>query len=74
MKRVSREFKIAVKLAGAPAWKIAYQASVNPNVLSKIMSGALRVKPYDRRVLAVGQILGLKPEECFEDLVNEVGS
>ncbi len=66
---VSEKFRIAVKLADRPAWKIAYQADVHPNVLSKIMSGAVRVKVGDRRVLRIGEILGLRPDECFE--VNE---
>ena len=65
---ISRDFKIAVKLAEIPAWKIATQAGINPNVLSKIMTGALRVKPGDQRVLRVGKFLGLKPEECFETI------
>jgi hypothetical protein len=68
---ISRKFKIAVKLSDIPAWKIAYKAGINPNVLSKIMSGAFRVKPGDIRVINVGQVIGLGAEECFE--ANEKG-
>ena len=64
---VSREFKIAVKLSEVPAWKIAYQAGINPNVLSKIMTGAIRVKPGDTRVIAVARVLEIPPEECFQE-------
>jgi hypothetical protein len=63
---ISKNFKIAVKLADIPAWKIAIQAGINPNVLSKIMSGALRVKKGDQRVLKVAQVLELDPKDCFE--------
>jgi hypothetical protein len=63
---VSKDFKVAVKLAEVPAWKIAFRAGINPNVLSKIMSGALRVKQGDEKVLRVAAILGLSPERCFE--------
>ena len=63
---ISKKFKIAVKLADIPAWKIAHQAGINPNVLSKIMSGALRVKQGDQRVLRVAELLGLDPKDCFE--------
>ena len=63
---ISRKFKIAIKISDIPAWKIAYKAGVNPNVLSKIMSGALRVKPGDMRVINVGKLIGLDAEECFE--------
>jgi hypothetical protein len=63
---ISTKFRIAVKMANIPAWKIAFQAEVNPNVLSKIMSGALRVKAGDLRVLRVAQVLGIDPTDCFE--------
>lgn len=63
---VSQKFKAAVKLADRPAWKIAYEAEVHPNVLSKIMSGAVRVKDGDVRVVRIGAIFGLSAGECFE--------
>ena len=63
---ISKAFKIAVKFANIPAWKIAYKAGVHPNVLSKIMTGVVRVKPGDARVLRVARILELEPEDCFE--------
>ena len=74
MDKVSREFKAAVKLAEIPAWKIAYRAGVNPNVLSKIMSGALRVRVGDRRVLKVAEVLGLDPDDCFENSGREAAT
>lgn len=65
---VSRKFIIAVKMSERPAWKIAYAAGIHPNVLSKIMSGAVRIQPDDARVIRVGEILGLSADECFEDV------
>jgi len=67
---ISTKFRICIKLADIPAWKIAYKAGISPNVLSKIMTGALRVKPGDQRVIKVATVLGLKPEECFEEVIN----
>lgn len=67
---ISRDFRVAVKLADIPAWKIAYRAGINPTVLSKIMSGALRVKDNDPRVLKIGAVVGLKPKECFAEVIN----
>lgn len=64
---ISRNFKIAIKLSPVPAWKIAHAAGISANVLSKIMSGALRVREGDSRVLKVAEILGLTPDECFEE-------
>lgn len=63
---VSRKFIIEVKLSTKPAWQIAYAADLHPNVLSKIMSGAVRTKPGDPRVVRVGKILGLSEEDCFD--------
>ena len=65
---VSKQFKIAVKMAETPAWRIAFQAGVHPNVLSKIMSGAVRVKEGDERVIRVGKLLGLSERECFDEV------
>ena len=64
---VSNQFKIAVKMAETPAWRIAFQAGVHPNVLSKIMSGAVVVKYGDECVIRVGKILNLSAEDCFEE-------
>lgn len=68
---VSKSFKIAVKMADVPSWKIAVKAMVHPNVLSKIMSGAVPIRKDDPRVLRVAKVLGLSETECFE--VSEGG-
>ena len=64
---VSRRFIEAVKLADAPAYQIAHEADLHPATLSKLMSGQERVKPDDARVIAVGRVLGLSPEECLAE-------
>ena len=63
---VSRKFVEAVKLADQRAYVIAQKAGLNPSTLSKILNGIDQVKPGDLRVLRVGEILGLQPEQCFE--------
>ncbi|OEU62874.1 MAG: hypothetical protein BBJ57_03485 [Desulfobacterales bacterium PC51MH44] len=63
---VSQKLKIAIKLADEPSYKIAHKAGINPSTLSKIVCGIVKVKPGDSRVLRVGEVLGIKPEECFE--------
>ena len=62
---LSYKFIAAIKLGPVPAYKIAQRAGVNPSTLSKIICGITRVGPQDHRVLKVGEILGLTPEECF---------
>ncbi len=64
--RISREFRVAVKLADRPAWRIAREAGIHPAQLSKLMSGAIIPRHNDPRVLAVARVLGFAPKECFE--------
>ena len=63
---VSNAFKIAIKLSEEPAYKIAQEAGVDPNFLSKVLRGIIQVKSGDERVVRIGRILGLKEAECFE--------
>ncbi len=68
---ISKKFKASIKLSEIPAWKIAQIAGVSQSVLSKIMIGAIQVKPGDRRVKSVAEVIGLDEKECFE--ANEKG-
>jgi hypothetical protein len=63
---ISKKFRASIKLSETPAWKIAQQAGVSPSVLSKIMIGAIQVKPGDHRVKSVAEVIGLDEKECFE--------
>ena len=62
---VSKEFLIRLKLHEEPAYRIAQQAGVNPSTLSRLINGADSVRPWDSRIIAVGQVLGLSSDECF---------
>ena len=63
---LSRRFRDAVKLHGEPAYRLAVRADFHPTTLSKLLHGAVRVRPGDPRVIAVGRQLGLDADECFE--------
>lgn len=65
---VSHKFKAAVKLGDRPAYRRAQEAGINPTVLSQLMNGICRVQENDPRVIAVGRVLGLSPEECFQEV------
>ena len=65
--QISKRFIAAIKLGRTPAYEIAHRAALHPATLSKIISGAEHIKPNDHRVLAVAKVLGLKPDECFEN-------
>jgi hypothetical protein len=63
---VSNKLKAALKLGNEPSYKIAHKAGINPSTLSKLVCGIIKVQHGDSRVLKVGKVLGIKPEECFE--------
>ena len=63
---VNEKLKIAIKLGDKPAYKVAQEADLDPSTLSKLMCGIVRVKKGDPRVLAVGRVLGIPPEDCFQ--------
>jgi hypothetical protein len=63
---VSKNFIAAVKLNPKRDYKIAQEAGVHPCILSRIINGIDQVQPGDKRVLAVGKVLGLGEEELFE--------
>ena len=63
---VSQKFKNAVKLDPRRQYVIAWEAGINPVVLSQIITGYVRPKYGDRRVIKIGKLLGLDADECFE--------
>lgn len=67
MLSVSKKLKAAVKLSDVPSYEIAHQANLDPSTLSKLICGIAKIKPLDHRVIAVGQVLGIPPEECFQE-------
>ena len=70
--KISQAFIIRLKLHNDPAYKIAQMAGVNPTTLSKLIHGAEPIRQADERILRVGRILGLEPEEVFDskEVVN----
>jgi hypothetical protein len=64
---VSQKLKAAIKLGDAPAYKIAHRAGLDPSTLSKLICGIVKVKKGDKRVIKVGEVLGLSPKECFQE-------
>ncbi|MFC1515631.1 hypothetical protein ACFL7E_02605 [Thermodesulfobacteriota bacterium] len=64
---VSQKLKAAIKLGDEPAYRIAHKAGLDPSTLSKLICGIAKVKNNDQRVVAVGKVLGIPAEECFED-------
>lgn len=64
--KLSRRFIGRLKLSDTPQYKLAWRAGINPILLSHFVTGYRKVKPDDSRILKVGGLLGLTPDECFE--------
>jgi hypothetical protein len=56
----------ALKLGREPAYRVAIRAGLDPTVLSKMLHGAVRVRPDDPRVHRLADSLGLRPEDAIE--------
>jgi hypothetical protein len=66
---ISKEFLTRVKLSRLRSYQIAQLAGLHPSTLSKLVTGIEHPKNKDLRIIAVGRVLGLKPDECFEQVV-----
>ena len=64
--RPSRELVVALRLSERPQYSIARKAGIHPNLLSKLIHGIEIIRPNDDRLIAVGKVLGIPPEKCFE--------
>lgn len=74
MAKVSKKFIIRLKLDQLPAYQLAQKAGLNPNTLYKITSGIVPIQDKDPRVIAVGHLLNLQAEECFEEEPTQVAT
>ncbi|QQR80948.1 MAG: hypothetical protein IPJ69_02025 [Deltaproteobacteria bacterium] len=67
---VSQKFQQALKLSEKPAYKLAWSVGIHPNTLSKLTTGYLRVKHGDERLIKIGSLLGLSPNEVFDPPIS----
>jgi hypothetical protein len=62
---LSKRFLIALKLSSLREYRVAQLAGIHPSTLSQLLNGITPAKPNDPRIVAVGRVLGLTPDECF---------
>ncbi len=72
--QISAKFRIALKTSRVRMYRLAQQAGLHPSSLSKFVNGIAPVKVEDPRLLRLGALLGLRPDELFEEPWNEVTS
>jgi hypothetical protein len=71
MLKISERFWTAVKTSRMKGYEIANRAGIHPSTLSKLLWEVKIARPDDHRVIAVAKVLGLRPEECFEEVIEE---
>jgi hypothetical protein len=72
VKMLSQKLIHAVKLSERKAYRIAHEAGLHPSTLSSLLNGIEKVKTNDKRVIAVGRVLGISADECFQETIEEV--
>ena len=67
---ISEKLRIEAKLSNKRHYKLAHEANLHPSTFSRILCGIEQIKPNDPRVIAIGQVLGLPAEECFQEAAH----
>lgn len=67
MIRFSRRFLTELKLSQVPAYKLAAEAGLPASTLSLMVHGGYTIDPSDERLISIGETLGLKKKEIFEE-------
>lgn len=69
--KVSRRFVEAVRLSPMKAYMLARLSGLHPSTLSLWLHGGRDLQLGDCRAVAIGRMVGLEPEECFETPLSE---
>jgi hypothetical protein len=64
--RVSQKFINAVRLSDVQNYRLAMSCNIDPPLLSKFIHHAVKITPNDPRVVAIGKLLGLSADQCFD--------
>ncbi|MDG5466803.1 helix-turn-helix transcriptional regulator [Deltaproteobacteria bacterium IMCC39524] len=62
---ISKKFRDTLRLHHNRHYVVAQQAGIHPSTLSKLLNGIENPSENDPRVIAIGEILELSPDECF---------
>ncbi|MBI3616535.1 MAG: helix-turn-helix transcriptional regulator [Candidatus Omnitrophica bacterium] len=65
MTKLSPKFVEALRMKHGQMYRLAFRAGLHPTTLSKVLNGAQEVQPKDKRLVRLGHLLGLSPEELF---------
>jgi hypothetical protein len=65
--RLSRRFVGAVKVSPIKGYVLARLNGLHPSTLSMWLHDARDLRPGDERAIAIGRMVGVAAEECFEE-------
>jgi len=66
---MNKKLKNAIKLSDMRQYQIARKAGIHHVTLSKLMNDIVPVKPGNKNLIAIGRVMGFKPEACFKEAV-----
>jgi hypothetical protein len=63
---LSETFLARLRSSQTPMYRLAAKAGTDPFWVSRLVSAALAVKARDERIVRLGRLVGLGPNEVFE--------
>ena len=66
MGKISERFRQAAKLSQIPLYRLSIEVGIPPHTIYRMVRGIQSVSPDDERIIALGEKLGVPPEECVE--------
>lgn len=64
---INKKLWEAVQLSGKRRYVLARAAKIHPTTLSQILNNMRPVHRDDPRIMRLGRLLGLKPDELFDE-------
>ena len=58
---------LELRARGVKQYQIARKLEMHPSALSQLLNGAIPIRENDPRVLKLAAIVGVAPEDAFED-------
>jgi transcriptional regulator with XRE-family HTH domain len=68
---ISEELRAAIKNSKLRQYQLAARISAHPSTVSNWVCGIRPVRSGDTRVVRLGRLLGLSPQECFAPTADD---
>jgi len=65
--RISQRLRNEAKLSDTRHYELVHEAGLHPSTFSRILNGIEKIKEEDPRVISIGKVLGISPEDCFQE-------